>query len=868
MSESSEKKLKQQIDQLQQQLEKLQGEKADLEILTEAVTEHSTDLENQLYASNQKMSIYLEEVEKVTAAAAAVEDGIFNPASLAQVGKRQDELGRFVRVFCQMVQTIKTRERELAESRDRLEAVLDAIPGSISWIDARGQYIGVNRYQAETRNLSPDAFVGKEVGFFQGGSQLARFMRQFIASSENFASGVVEMDSEEAKQYYLIAAKKYQQGNATVSVGIDLEKQLKQALLLEQITQSIRQSLDIEEIFQTTVDIVGETFSCDRCQIISYDVSSPQVIAEYLKSSDRSLLGKSFNFPQLASDLPFLACDRALSEPIFKDNFALFQQLRIESLMAVSLSSGKKSQKSAWVLVLYRQSKENKPSRQWTQEEIELLQEVATQVDIAIAQAELLEREKQHSQALTAAKNQAEVANRAKSEFLANMSHELRTPLNAILGFSQLMERDTNLSSQQLNSLGIINRSGEHLLNLLNDVLEMSKIEAGRTTLSITAFDLLLLLQTLQEMFQIRATAKNLSLHFDIANNVPNYILGDESKLRQILINLLGNAIKFTQVGGVILTVARQSNHNTTQFATQLQFTVRDTGKGIPEIEKERIFEPFIQTDIGTRSEDGTGLGLAISRQFARLMQGDITFTSTVGKGSIFTVNIAVELAESFQVNTKEIKPKVIGIVEGQPEYRILVVDDKEANRELLVKFLTSVGLNTRIATNGIEAIEIYRQWQPDLIWMDMRMPLMDGYAATKQIKADSNTIIIALTATAFEEERSKILAVGCDDLVRKPFKEAEIFEKMAEQLGIQYLYDTEANSTLTKSNCLQLPSLESMPLEWIAALHQAAIEVDADTLLELIKQIPGDRFTLSNGLKALVNNYCFDEIIHLTEVS
>ena len=861
MSEFSEKELKQQIAQLQQQVEKLQGEKADLEILTEAVTEHSTDLENQLYASNQKMSIYLEEVEKVTAAAAAVEDGTFNPASLAEVGKRQDELGRFVRVFCQMIQTIKTRERELAESRDRLEAVLDAIPGSISWIDARGQYIGVNRYQAETRNLSPDTFIGKEVGFFQGGSQLARFMRQFIASSENFASGVVEMDSEEAKQYYLIAAKKYQQGNATVSVGIDLEKQLKQALLLEQITQSIRQSLDIEEIFQTTVDIVGKTFSCDRSQIISYDTSPPQVIAEYLKSSNKSLLGKPFNFPPLAIDLPYLACDLLESEPIFKDNFALFKQLQIESLMAVSLSLGKDSQKSDWVLVLYRQSKENKPCRQWTQEEIELLQEVATQVEIAIAQAQLLEREKQHSQALTMAKNQAEVANHAKSEFLANMSHELRTPLNAILGFSQLMERDTNLSSQQLKSLGIINRSGEHLLNLLNDVLEMSKIEAGRTTLSITPFDLLLLLQTLQEMFQIRATAKNLSLQFDVADNVPNYILGDESKLRQILINLLGNAIKFTQVGGVILTVARQSTHN----VTQLQFTIRDTGKGIPETEKERIFEPFIQTDLGTRSEDGTGLGLAISRQFARLMGGDITFTSTVDKGSIFTVNIAVELAESAQVSTKEIKPKVIGIVEGQPEYRILVVDDKEANRELLVKFLTSVGLNTRIATNGIEAIEIYRQWQPDLIWMDMRMPLMDGYAATKQIKADNNTIIIALTATAFEEERSKILAVGCDDLVRKPFKEAEIFEKMAEQLGIQYLYETEVNSPPSKPNCLQLSNLESMSPEWIAALRQAAIEVDADTLLELINRIPSDRFTLADGLKELVNNYCFDEIINLT---
>lgn len=362
-----------------------------MEILTEAVTEHSTDLENQLYANNQKMSVvYLKQVEKVTAAAAAVENHTFNPTSLSEVGKRQDELGRFVRVFCQMVQTIKTRERELAESKEQLEAVLDAIPGSISWIDSQGQYIGVNRYQAETRNLPPDAFIGKEVGFFQGGSQLARFMRQFIASSDNFASGVVEMDSESAKQYYLIAAKKYQQGNATVSVGIDLEKQLKQALLLEQITQSIRQSLDIAEIFQNTVNIVGETFSCDRCHVLCYNYSQPRVITKYLKSDEKSLLGEHLNFPQPADDLPFIARDDIFAEPASDDNRQLDRQLQVKSSMAVSLSFQKNFQELNKVLVLYRQSREDKPLRQWTQEESELLHEVAAQVEIAIAQAQLL----------------------------------------------------------------------------------------------------------------------------------------------------------------------------------------------------------------------------------------------------------------------------------------------------------------------------------------------------------------------------------------------------------------------------------------------------------------------------------------------
>ena len=876
LESASNQELRSQIEDLKQQVENLQGEKADLEILAEAVTEHATDLENQLYANNQKMSIYLEQVEKVTAAAAAVENHTFAPESLSEVALRQDELGRFVRVFCQMVQTIKTREQELAESKDQLEAVLDAIPGSISWIDARGQYIGVNRYQAETRNLPPDAFVGQEVGFFQGGSQLAQFMRQFLASSENFASQVVEMDSEEVKKYYLVAARKYQQGNATVSVGIDLERQLKRALLLEQITREIRQSLDVEQILQTAVNTIGSTLGVDRCQILSYDSSQhqPHVTAEYVKSCRISLIGQRIKFPDLLDDQQVVTIADVYAKSSLTNASSLFHQLHAKSLMAVPISCHKEFKS---FLVLYLNFKADNRARQWTQEESELLQEVATQVEIAIAQAQLLEREKQHSQALATARDRAEVANRAKSEFLANMSHELRTPLNAILGFSQLMERDSNLSPHQRNSLGIINRSGEHLLNLLNDVLEMSKIEAGRTTLTTAAFDLLSLLQTLQEMFQIRAVAKNLTLQFDIAADVPQYILSDEGKLRQILINLLGNAIKFTQVGGVILNVAKlpsalfscNSGYNSSYNFQRLIFKVIDTGKGIDDAEKEGVFEPFVQTATGAQSKGGTGLGLAISRQFSRLMGGDITFTSIVDQGSIFSLEIMVQIAESYQLKAPQNKRRVIGVAPEQPRYRILVVDDKEANRELLVRFLTTVGLQTRTATNGIEAIKIWQQWQPNLIWMDMRMPIMDGYEATKIIKANaqnSETIIIALTATAFEEERGKILEVGCDDLVRKPFKEEEIFDKMAEQLGIKYLYEAEAPSKKIQQASHISPDLSPMPPEWIASLRQAAIEVDADRIMQLVNTIPAHQSTLAEALKELVNNYCFDEIIALTE--
>ncbi len=747
------------IAALQAQVRALQAEKADLEILVEAITEHSTDLENQLYAKNEQMSVYFRQVEKVTAAAAAVENNTFDPISLSEVATRSDELGRLARVFCQMVQNVKTREREIADAKEQLEAVLDAVPGSISWIDSRGQYIGVNRHQAENWNLSPDAFVGKEVGFFQGGDRLAEFMRQFLDSSENFASQVVEMDAAEAKKYYLVAARKYQQGNgkAAVSVGIDLERQLKRALLLEQFTQKIRQSLDLKEIFQTTVDLIGTTFRVDRCQILNYQAQSARkilVVAEYARASRFSLQGQELEFPDI------FGCDRVIAyadvyaEPSLATARKLLQDLAIESLMAVPICC---NQQLNSIIVLYKEIEPDKRSRQWTQDEIELLQAVSTQVEIAIEQAKLLEREKQQRHALETAKHHAEVANRAKSEFLANMSHELRTPLNAILGFSQLMERDSNLSFHQRDSLGIINRSGEHLLNLLNDVLEMSKIEAGQVDLSPTAFDLHLLLQTLQEMFQIRAKAKNLLLQFALAPDVPQYILSDEGKLRQILINLLGNAIKFTQLGSVTLKVINLNSQSDTSKIRNLIFTVTDTGWGIATAEIERIFEPFVQSTDEIQSEGGTGLGLAISRQFARLMGGDIKVTSKVGVGATFALELTVELAELSQLQASKNQPQLraIALAPNQPNYRILVVDDKEANRELLVRFLNTVGFETRTATNGIEAIECWQDWQPHLIWMDMRMPVMNGYEATKRIKADSSPhrpVIIALTATAFEE--------------------------------------------------------------------------------------------------------------------
>ncbi|MBW4574424.1 MAG: PAS domain S-box protein [Aphanothece sp. CMT-3BRIN-NPC111] len=506
--------------------------------------------------------------------------------------------------------------------------------------------------------------------------------------------------------------------------------------------------------------------------------------------------------------------------------------------------------------------------KRWSQDDINLLKLVGELIAIGRA------RHKAEA-ALKIAKEAAEAANRAKSTFLANMSHELRTPLNAILGFAQLMERDTALTNKQRESLSIINRSGEHLLNLINDVLEMSKIEAGRIVLNTAPFNLHRLLQTLQEIFQVRTEAKHLSLQFEVAPDLPQYVLTDEGKLRQVLINLLSNAVKFTQVGKVTLRVSVVSEKK--QGATDngqrtIHFEVEDTGKGIAPEEMNNLFQPFVQTTSGIEAREGTGLGLTISRQFVRLMGGDIDFTSVVGQGSTFRFEVQVTLAEPPpEVALPFTRGRILKLASNQPVYRVLVVDDRRENWELLTQLLQAVGFETRTATNGQEAIAQWQNWHPHLIWMDMRMPVMDGYEATRRIRAQENEgsrcAIVALTASAFEEQQATVLAAGCDDFVRKPFREQVLFEKMAEHLGVRYIYE-EKQQEVRKNKEEELHScdLAVMPAEWVAALNQAALTVDGEQILELIEQIPQSYSAIAEGLAELVRNFCFDEILALTQ--
>jgi signal transduction histidine kinase/ActR/RegA family two-component response regulator len=399
---------------------------------------------------------------------------------------------------------------------------------------------------------------------------------------------------------------------------------------------------------------------------------------------------------------------------------------------------------------------------------------------------------------LEQAKQQAESASQAKSVFLAHMSHEFRTPLSAILGFSQLLGHDPLLSLQHREQVAIINRSGEHLLALINDVLAISKIEAGKITLKPSQLDLMGLLEALEMMFALQARSKGLFLHMDLRTDIPAVLEADETKLRQVLVNLLSNAIKFTTQGGVVLSVVLGTGDRSPPWVFPdedclwLQFSVRDTGLGIDEAELKAIFEPFVQGPQSNPDQTGTGLGLSISRNFVDLLGGRMGVVSRTGEGSTFSFTMPFRVvAEADVVRPEDQSAMQVTIAPGEPQYRILVVDDAMINRKLLTKILTMAGFVVEEAQDGCEALDLWRSWQPDLIMMDMQMPVMNGFQATQTIRSQesvtSRVPIIAVTASVLEEERLATLAAGCNDFVGKPFKRDEIFNKISQCLGVRY---------------------------------------------------------------------------------
>ena len=481
---------------------------------------------------------------------------------------------------------------------------------------------------------------------------------------------------------------------------------------------------------------------------------------------------------------------------------------------------------------------------------------------------------------LAAAKEAAVAGNLAKSVFLSNMSHELRTPLNAILGFSELLRHEANISPAQRKTLDLINRSGENLLTLINDVLDMSKIEADRLAVERAPFDIVAMLADVVELMRVRAETRQLTLRLVLADDAVRAVCGDEAKLRQSLINLVGNAIKFTERGGVTVSLSTRAwapavpaGAPCCEGAAEplvLCIAVQDSGAGIAAADQARVFEPFVQVGV-PNAQKGTGLGLSITRKLVELMGGTLQLDSAAGQGACFTIAVPVVRAQAGEASVRASQARVTGLAPGQGEVRILIVEDQMQNWLLLQRLMEDAGLSVRVATNGELGIEAFLAWQPQLIWMDHRMPVMDGIEATCRIRAlpgGAAVKIVAVTASAFQEERDEVMAAGMDDFVRKPYRQDELFDCLERHLGVLFVRAEAVAAASAPADARELVAadLQVLPAALRASLRQAVVALDQTTLAALLAQIEPQEPRLAGAIAHMATAFRYRELCELID--
>ena len=782
------------------------------------------------------------------------------------------------------------RSRALAQTTQRLSEekfgkIFRANPVAMAILNLEsGRFLEINQSLSELTGYVSQDIVGKtmaELGFWYNSADRNQY---FLSAPEPWDQVELPLRSRTGRIYHLLTSAKI----------IDLAQTRCLLLTAQDITHS-KQTEAILHDREARLRAIFEQLAVGLCY---FDLQG-----NLLQANQKycNILGYT------AAEIVQLTIEQITHPTDYALNQAKTQQLLAEKITSFSIEKRylRKDNCSVWVNLTLS------PIRDATGtivmlgsivEDINEWKQLATarqQAEAKLRQSEVNLRasEEQLQLVLEPARNAVEAANRAKSTFLANVNHELRTPLTIILGCSELLNLDANLTPQQKQRLASIDRSVYHLLNLINNVLELSKIEAGAAHLEITTVDLWQLLQNLTDRFLPQTIAKGLQLTIDRADDLPQFIQTDERKLNQILINLLSNAVKFTATGGVQLIVRGVGKSRNAVLT--LNFTLEDTGEGIAAAELSAIFVAFGQTDTGRKSQKGTGLGLSLCRQLARLMAGDIIVQSEVGRGSRFSLILPVQLPA-----VPQLKARLPRSIEEQPlkqgNYRILVVEDTADMRENFAHILVVAGFKVRRAAHGKAAIAQWQDWHPHLILMDMRMPMMNGYAATRQIRAQeqvrqlsesadeivtvivpTRTVIIAVTANAFEEDRQAILAAGCDDIVDKPFKEADLIAVITQQLGIELTAASaipqELAADLTSSMVANLASpsvadipqlLAKMPSSWLLQLRRAALRLNADSCFQLLEQIPPSEAKLFQMLVDLLDNFRFDIMIDLISSS
>ena len=491
------------------------------------------------------------------------------------------------------------------------------------------------------------------------------------------------------------------------------------------------------------------------------------------------------------------------------------------------------------------------------------------------------------------------------------MSHELRTPLNAILGFTQLMNRDSSLSYEQQEQIKIIHRSGKHLLALINDILEMSKLEADQISLNLTCFNLFQGLDYIQDLLSTKLKTKRLRFELERHEELPEWIIADENKLRQILLNCLGHLMTWTETGTLHLrvkpilpnseTLPSASPANIASDQIKLEFEIETTLVNGESLEIQDLLKPFTSVQRSLAFPEADSLNLPMSQQFLHLMEGTMVMERSFNHGIKLTLLIPVQRAEAQRQEPISTAGKIIGLAANQPNYRLLIVEDQISWRCHLSEFLKQMGFQVREAENGQEGLILHRVWKPHLIVMKMWMPIMSGYEAIQRIRPQKfpvesvdnefinlntkfelevprQTIILAMIPSGSQEDKQLALSVGFDDFLCIPFQEEELLHKISEYLKVEYQYTPESfpqaveffpqSHSPSVSSSVIPPPLQVMPSEWVEQLYYAAAQCSDRLLLQLIGQIPPEHQVIAQYLGDLVDNFHFDQVMEWTKQS
>jgi PAS domain S-box-containing protein len=788
---------------------------------------------------------------------------------------------------------LQQAEEALRESEAQLNMIVTNTCDGIMILDEQSKIAFANPAAVELFNLPSEELIG-----YQWGMPLQETAEIELISS-NGQIRIAEMKAVRTT---------WQGESAYVVVLRDItdRKLAEQALrenanrerAITQVLQRMRQSLDINTIFSTTTEELRSVIKCDRVAIYQFNPDwSGKFVAESVASGWRTLLLEQNNVPHLTDDILdgencavrawgvinepiqdtylqaaqggiYSQTDSYLaSEDIYKTGLSpchieLLEQFQAKAYLIVPIFCGNK----LWGLLA---SYHNTSSCPWSKSEINTVVQIGIQLGVTLQQAQLLEETRQQSAALQKAAYAADAANRAKSNFLANMSHELRTPLNGIMGYAQILQGDKNCTPKQREGINIIYQCGTHLLTLINDILDLSKIEAQRLELYPEDIHLPTFLAEVYEIFQLKAVQKDIDFTYLPLNSLPVGINVDKKRLRQVLMNLLSNAVKFTDRGSVTFKVARIDHERQEQSPiTKIRFQVEDTGIGISPEQLEKIFLPFEQVGDKSRRSEGTGLGLTISQRIVEMMGSQILVESTAGVGSTFWFDLSLPeiLTSTRPINVKSTE-RIIGY--SGSKRKILVVDDRWENCAVLSNILEPIGFELEQAANGQEGLEKAVEFQPDLIFVDLVMPAMDGFEMTRQLRQLpqlKHTVVIAISANAFAIDRRNSLESGCNDFLPKPVQAEELLKKIKDYLNLSWVYEQEGHPAKSTMNFAEM--VIPTPDE-LFALYEAANSGDIEGVEQecmRLQDLSSDYISFVLRVLELAQAFEYEEIARLID--